>query len=138
MFLIQVTASHALLILFSVLCTSTQPFCFFFLLLCFQILKSQGSEKKIVGWWRVMTCKIVAFLQQISCLPILLTCLCEGFSTYFLWDICLVTLAHHSKVSNKVHYYISLWVIIYSLKSSFFWITFLKILMNQKSKIKVV
>ena len=61
------------------------------------------SDVKIIVKWKedsnVMTCKIVQnwCFQQISCLPILLSCLGEGFKSYFLWDICFITLVHHSQ-----------------------------------------
>ena len=74
---------------FCSVCTSTHAFLF-----CLQMLKSQGSEKKIV----VMTCKIVknCCFQQIGCLPTLPSCLGEGFQSYFIWDICFIILVHHT------------------------------------------
>ena len=57
--------------------------------------------------------------------------------SYFLWDVCFIILAHHTAKSQISSINISLWFIQkYPIKSSFFWITFLKISMDQKSKNK--
>ena len=62
--LIHVIVSHALL--HSILFTPA-PFLFLLCFYCFQMLKSQGSEKKIVGWWRVKLWKIVVSIKLVVC-----------------------------------------------------------------------
>ena len=91
-------ASHVLL--HSVLCSVyINTFCFFFFFFfafCFQMLKTQEvirrrhknesnlfSSKRLIG-------------------SILLSCLDEGIQSYFLLDICFITLMHHCQAFKQV------------------------------------